>query len=223
MKKLSLLVGGLVLSTAVMAQKPTDGAPMSLEGGLGFTASTLNFVAPQIRFRYFVSENIAVRLTVALANSKTTENYYENADGTGGTGTYENKIGNTQFGIGAEYHFAGTEKLSPYAGVNIMFGMGGQVQTWDNAAAGSYSANTARTRTAKTGMFGVALVGGMDYYFAENFYIGAEVGLMFGSSKDKEVTDEVTAPVTATTVTGEVKTTALTTNFTGAFRLGWRF
>jgi hypothetical protein len=38
MKKLSLLLGGIILSTAVMAQKPTEGNPFSIEGQMGLTA-----------------------------------------------------------------------------------------------------------------------------------------------------------------------------------------
>ena len=97
MKKLSLLLGGMILTTAVMAQKPTEGAPMTLEGnvaglaafGFGNSAptnlngttnggTTPSIVAPGLRFRYFATENIAIRLSLGFSSNKTTTNFYEN-------------------------------------------------------------------------------------------------------------------------------------------------
>nr|WP_294861531.1 outer membrane beta-barrel protein [uncultured Fluviicola sp.] len=233
MKKLSLLLGGIILSTAVMAQKPTEGNPLSVEGQIGLSGlgggTNLNFTAPALRLRYFVTSNIAVRLTVGLDNAKTTLNAYEFADGTGNSGTYETKRSNTNIAVGAEYHFEGTARLSPYVGLDIKFGMGGMKETGDNAGliAGNavYALNYAEKFTAKTSMFGVNLVAGTDFYFAENFYVGLELGLGFGATTAKDGTREVTVSgsPTVTTVTPEVKSSTFSNNFITNFRLGWRF
>lgn len=232
MKKLSLLLGGVVLSTMVMAQKPTEGAPLSLEGQLGLNSlgggTELKFNAPALRLRYFVTDNIAVRLTVGLNNSKETFNAYENADGTGATGTYEIKQSMNTFAIGGEYHFTGTERLSPYAGLDIAFGMGAMKESGAEASFNGtdavYALDYTEDFTAKTSMFGVNLVAGTDYYFAQNFYIGLELGLGFQAVTSKEATREITAGgITATGVTPEYKTGFFGNNFIGNFRLGWRF
>lgn len=244
MKKLSLLLGGMILSTAVMAQKPTEGAPMSLEGtvtglaAFGFgngSATNLNpasapgvpaIVAPGLRFRYFVTENIAVRLSLGFSSSKRTQNFFENEiDNSGNSGTYVTKLGTTTIGIGGEYHFKGTEKLSPYAGLDINFGMGKATtegQQTDGAAwiATDYSEKSEQ----KTGGFGIGLVAGTDYYFAENFYLGVELGLGFNSYTLKEGTTSTTvAGVTVENKGNEIKQSGFSNNVMGMFRLGWRF
>lgn len=234
MKKLSLLLGGVILSTVVMAQKPTEGAPLSLEGQLGLSAgpaggSNLSFTAPAIRLRYFVIPNLAVRLTVGLDNQKRTLNAYEFADGTGNSGTYEFKSSRTNLALGAEYHFTGTERLSPYAGLDIQFGMGADKEDGSNAimVAGdaAYFMNRTETYTAKASYFGVNLVAGTDFYFAQNFYVGLELGLGFRAGTVKDATREIVAPPAApvTTVTPEVKASTFSNNFIGNLRLGWRF
>ncbi|MDR0803040.1 outer membrane beta-barrel protein [Fluviicola sp.] len=245
MKKLSLLLGGVILSTAVMAQKPTEGAPMSLEGTIsglanfGFNNSsvtnlngttngntTASIVTPGLRFRYFVTDNIAVRLSLGFNSAKRTENFYQNEnDNSGGSGTYVTKLGTTTIGIGAEYHFKGTGRLSPYAGLDINFGMG-KFSTDGKQTDGNtwVSADYAEKSVQKTGGFGIGLVGGTDYYFVENFYLGVELGLGFNSYTMKAGTSSVTiAGVTAEVKGNEMKQSGFANNVFGQFRLGWRF
>lgn len=245
MKKLSLLLGGVILSTAVMAQQPTEGAPMSLEGtvsglsAFGFgnaSATNLNgttnggttpsIVAPGLRFRYFVTDEIAVRLSLGFSSSKRTENFFENeVDNSGNSGTYVTKLGTTTIGIGGEYHFKGTEKLSPYAGLDINFGMGkftteGTQTDGNNWIATNYSEKSEQ----KTGGFGIGLVAGTDYYFVENFYLGVELGLGFNSYTMKAGSASVTsAGVTVENKGNEMKQSGFSNNVMGMFRLGWRF
>src|SRR3989344_1955853 len=157
MKKLSLLVGGLILSTAVMAQKPDASVHNTLEGLINWNASTLSFTSPSIRYRYFVQDNIAVRVTLGVHNSSSTDNFTESSE-------------------------------------------------------------------AKTSMFGVNLVAGTDYYFAENFYLGLELGLGWTSMTWKEGEATTTfGGTTTTSVTPEAKASDLNTGAVGSFRLGWRF
>ncbi len=237
MKKLSLLLGGVILSATVMAQKPTEGAPMSLEGQIGLLSGTTNntvlqFTAPSIRFRYFVLNNLAIRATVGIENDKKTDTYYELPGFTGGTGTVIDRNNEWKGAIGAEYHFAGTSRLSPYAGLEFRFGGGNIRQTGDNVlvVAGppvtvGYSSGDKFEAEAKTSNFGVGLVAGTDFYFAENFYLGLEVGLGWKATTEKQDTYSVT--VSGVTTSGKSdglsKTSNLTTNASALFRLGWRF
>lgn len=245
MKKLSLLLGGMILTTAVMAQKPTEGAPMTLEGNVaglaafGFgnsSATNLNgttnagttpsIVAPGLRFRYFATENIAVRLSLGFSSSKTTNNFYQNEiDNSGGAGTYVSRIGTTTIGIGGEYHFKGTEKLSPYAGLDINFGMGKATTEGDQSNGATWvAADYSEKSEQKTAGFGVGLIAGTDYYFVENFYLGVELGLGFNSYTMKEGTASVTTGGVTTEAKGnEMKISGFSNNVMGMFRLGWRF
>lgn len=229
MKKLAILVGAIALTGSTFAQKATTDSPFSLEGQLGFNASTLSFNAPAIRFRYFVADNIATRLTLGIANTSQTKNVFENElDNSGASGSSVTKNGGFNVAIGGEYHFAGTDRLSPYAGLDIVIGSGSQTAEWSNyneaATVGFYQADYSRAIEAKTSAFGVNLVAGADYYFAENFYLGMELGLGFGATTVKEGTDaETTGGVTVTTTSNEAKSSSFGNNFIGNFRLGWRF
>lgn len=231
MKKLSLLLGGVILSTAVMAQKPTEGAPMSLEGQVGLQSGVaggniLQFTAPSIRFRYFVMNNLAIRATLGIDNAKQTKTYYENADFSGATGTVASSVNGWRGAIGAEYHFTGTNRLSPYAGLDIRFGGGNTREVGKNVTtAPAYSGTDKYETNAKYGTFGVGLVAGTDFYFAENFYLGLELGLGWASTTNKQDSYSVTTGGTTTTgkSDGLDKTSVLSTNATALFRLGWRF
>jgi outer membrane protein W len=229
MKKLAILVGAIALTGSTFAQKATTDAPFSLEGQLGFNASTLSFNAPAIRARYFVSDNIAVRLTFGMMKTSETFNYFETENtNTGATGTEINKAGGWGLALGGEYHFAGTDRLSPYAGLDISFGGGTSTNAWSNYDGAGYNADYKRDIEAKTSSLGVNLVAGTDYYFAENFYIGMELGIGFGSTTVKEGTDVSSDIIAGSTVTventsNEEKYSTLGNNFIGNFRLGWRF
>ena len=225
MKKLAILVGAIALTGSTFAQKATTDSPFSLEGQLGFNASTLSFNAPAIRFRYFVADNIAARLTLGIANSSETFNYYETEDmNTGASGTEVNKDGGWNVAIGGEYHFAGTDRLSPYGGLDILVGGGKSTADWTNYDGFGYTADYTRAIEAKTSAFGVNLVAGADYYFAENFYLGMELGLGFVSETVKAGTDVETIGGVSTTITSnEEKYSGFGNNFIGNFRLGWRF
>ena len=225
MKKLSLLVGGLALSTLALAQKPSADVPFSLEGQLGWNASTLSFQAPSLRFRYFLQDNLAIRATISVDNEKTVDNYFENEqDNAGATGEYTTKSGAWGLALGAEYHFDGTDKLSPYVGLDIKFGGGSTAEDGTNSDGTSYVADYTYTEEYKGSMIGVNLVAGTDYYFAENFYVGLELGLGWNSWTDKEGSwTETSGGTTLTGKSNEGKYSEMGNNVVGQFRLGWRF
>ncbi|TNF46310.1 MAG: hypothetical protein EP305_11495 [Bacteroidetes bacterium] len=225
MKKLAILVGAIALTGSTFAQKATTDAPMSLEGQFGYNASTMSWSAPSIRFRYFAADNIAGRLTLGINNTSETFNYYEteNTNG-GGSGTEVNKSSMTMIGIGGEYHFAGTDRMSPYGGLDIMIGMGNSTAEWSNYDGSGYNSDFTASIDAPVSSFGVNLVAGTDYYFAENFYLGLELGLGMSSMTVKEGTTTATSGgVTISDVSNVEKYSSFGNNFISQFRLGWRF
>ena len=74
------------------------------------------------------------------------------------------KIG---LGFGVEKHFAGTDRLSPYVGGDLLVGFNSS-----KVEQGSYE-----EKGPNGFRLGVRGVFGADYYFAKNLYLGVEAGL----------------------------------------------
>jgi len=153
------------------------------------------------------------------------------------SGSYMEKMSAWSVGVGGEYHFAGTEKLSPYGGLDIKFGGGNKTTEGSNGTGtynpltgelmgGAFMADHSEASEAKSSSMGVNLVGGVDYYFAESFYLGLELGWGFSSttwkSGESSATDGIPA-VIVKNVTNESKESGMSNNAVAAFRLGWRF
>lgn len=225
MKKLAVLVGAVVLTSSVFAQRPVDSNPFSLEGGLSLNATSNTFNAPMLKLRYFATENIAARLGIQYNSSKTVDNYYGiGADGfesvdSIGTQTVKNSL--TWISLGGSYHFSQLEKLSPYVALDVMIGMGSENEEWSNFDGLGYAKGSNATITSKGSGFGVGIGAGFDYYFAENVFMGAELGFAYMSTKDKG--GENTSGSTTVTVHPAGNGSSFGNSATAAIRLGWRF
>ncbi|MFY7669340.1 MAG: hypothetical protein ACOVQG_11370 [Crocinitomicaceae bacterium] len=224
MKKIMIFVGALSLSGTMFAQKATKENPFSLEGQLSYNAASLSFNAPSLRMRYFLADDLAARVSLSLNNSSTKDYYYENDNNAGGEGTEINKISMTTIALGAEKHFKGTDKLSPYVGADLVYGMGNTSAKWDKFDGADYAADVTATVKSPSSMMGLNLVAGTDYYFAENFYLGLELGLGLSSTSNKAKETVVNvAGTSTTTLLAPSKSSSFGNNFIGNFRLGWRF
>jgi outer membrane protein W len=186
MKKLMILVSAVALSGTMFAQKAGSDNPFSLEGAMNVSKEGVSWAAPELRMRYFIQDNLALRLTLGRdAVSTTSEVPSTTYDSTGteiitiSEVTTKNSIMN--LGLAAEYHLAGTDRMSPYftAGFNV--------------------GNDTRTEISS---FGLNLGAGIDYYVAENIYLGLELGFNYNSADGTK-----------------------TSGFAGgsAVRMGWRF
>ena len=225
MKKLAVLVGAVVLTSSVFAQRPVDSNPFSLEGGLSLNTTSNTFNAPMLKLRYFATENIAARLGIQYNSSKTVDNYYgigtdlnESADS---LGTETTKNSSTWISLGGSYHFSQLEKLSPYVALDVMIGMGSENIESSNYDGTGYSNGANSTEVSKNSGFGVGIGAGFDYYFAENVFMGAELGFSFMSTKDKG--GENTSGSTTVTVHPSGNASSFGNSATAAIRLGWRF
>jgi outer membrane protein W len=182
-----------------------------------------------LKLRYFAMDNFAVRLGLQMDNSKTVDNYYgfdaqgdETADSLG-TVTTRDRL--TWISVGGSYHFSQMDRLSPYVALDVMIGTGSTKIDEVDSDGNSYNPGLTTTSTYKESGLGLKVAGGFDYYFAENVFIGAEVGLMFLSEKDKGGEESTTFGSSTTTVS--VLPLGSETSFgnsaTAAIRLGWRF
>lgn len=206
-----------------MAQKPVDGYNHSLETGLNLDGTTMT--SPELRYRYFFKPNMAVRVGLGIMSSKTTNNFYENPDFTGGTGSQEMKSFGWSFMPGFEYHLEGTEQLSPYLGAALMIGGGSSSENWENFNGVSYSEDvTSAEINNPYSSFGFGILGGCDFYFAENIFIGAEVGFGSSSTTNKEGDYSITSGGTTTsgTTNAESKNGGASFGANGSIRVGWR-
>ncbi len=185
MKKTIICAALVCLAGFTYAQKPTAGdVTGDVELRLQTGGDYVKVLSPNLNARYFLKDDMALRLSLGVSTSSTSQDYTENADGTGGTGTVETSGSNFGIGVGIEKHFAGTDKLSPYVGAGISFSTGSSSETWTNAeqnTSGSYgyaAATTAKFDDSNSS-FGIAVNAGADYYFTNSIYLGIEVGFGF--------------------------------------------
>ena len=186
MKKLMILVSAVALSGTMFAQKAGSDNPYSLEGAMNVSKEGVSWAAPNLRMRYFIKDNLALRLTLgrdAVSETSTETNTTYDSTGTATVTTSEVTTKNSimNFGLAAEYHLAGTDRMSPYFTAGFKVG------------------NDTRTEIST---FGLNVGAGIDYYVAENIYVGLELGFNYNSADGTK-----------------------TSGFAGgsAVRMGWRF
>jgi hypothetical protein len=218
-----LLVGG------IWAQKPTGGtvtAEVGLQGAINNIA-----IAPigGARLRYFLGDNLAARLSLNLQSQSQTNRVFENPDGTGGEGEEKNTFFLFGFRPGVEYHFAGGEKLSTFAGAQLILDIT-SAKTTRNNYSGGYFPNFTETVDGQSNLgakgttFGLGLYSGFDWYFTEKVYLGIEWGLNFASTSNSDVTITTSAGGTTTIrKTAGSKAGGLAVFSVGILRLGYQF
>lgn len=233
MKKMILSLAMVAMGVAAFAQKPAAG-DKTLETQLLFQTGTapISLFTPNIRARYFLADDLAVRVSFVFESDKTTANFNENADGTGGKGEAVAKSSAFTFAPGIEKHFAGTEKFSPYIGATIPLVFQGASEEWKNSTNGTTftngtnatidGANSAGFRAGSS--IGVNLVFGGDYYFTDAIYLGAEFqwGWATTTLKESTTTVKTTGLPDAKTINPEDKQSGFGIA-TAGIRLGWKF
>jgi len=234
----------LACVTGAFAQKQTGGEK-NLEVQFAPFSSTPMSISG-VRFRMFTSETSAFRLNVSLGGGKVTTATDQKDSVVANSPTLYNYQSHMDFTIrpGYEMHFAGTDRLSPYVGAEVVFGLHSQKQEQEfyssptTTNTSSASDNTTWTATVKNGqtVFGANAVAGVDYYFADNIYLGAEILFGVMHTSEHATTTEVDNTAAYNVSTGQspnasVKfpdhvnggTTNWGTNVQGTIRLGWLF
>ena len=177
-----------------------------------------------IKYRSFSSETSAFRVTVfvGLQSDKGIDQVFDNADA---LIDLTNKNGQFNISVrpGIEKHFTGTDKLSPYVGGELLLGFSSEKQTDD-----LYDEDEDKVyeSTQKDGSltFGLNAVAGVDYYFAQNIYLGAEFGFGFAFDKMSDTKDDNTqknGPPSTSVPNGS--SISVGPNAVGQIRLGWLF
>lgn len=195
MKKL-LVASAIALFATVSAQeyKPTTGdvtVDLGVSGGLGNTSIGLADGGAAFKVRYFKTDKLAYRFTMVLANNNDTDNPSNTVV------TKDNDFA-LALGVGAEKHFAGTDRLSPYIGGDILIGYASQNTKTTNSPVGG-PVSVSEVKGPNTFGAGVRGVFGADYYFAKRVFLGVEAGLslMYSSEGDTTIKNTGVADVTS--------------------------
>ncbi|RMF48509.1 MAG: hypothetical protein D6750_07645 [Bacteroidetes bacterium] len=212
------------------AQKPTGGT-VTGEVALNGAINSINIGLVQgARVRYFLGDNLAVRVGLGLDARSHTNKAYKNSDGTGGVGQEKETYSNFQLLPGVEYHFEGGEKLSTFAGGYLLVGFESAKTVRTNYSVGGYSPNFSETVEGQSSLgrkgttFGLGLYSGFDWYFVEKLYLGVEWGLLFSATSQGDVvTTTSTGGSTTVTKTAGGKGSQFGVQALGALRLGYQF
>jgi hypothetical protein len=168
--------------------------------------------ASTLKYRKFLDEDLAFRLSLTFSNNATTNVGWRDA-GFGfmvpaieGALSAEDPVSpelhdsytTFAFGLapGIEKHFDGTDRLSPYIGVEVSYGV--MNRSYDQEYWGSNDLDNigqqekyivwTQTLAQSTSTVGLNLLSGFDFYLSDALYIGAEAGLGFYSSSVKDMT-----------------------------------
>ena len=172
-----------------------------------------------IKYRSFTSASNAWRATVSFGLNTTTS-YSEMGDE-----ELESSLSEFDFNIapGYEWHFAGTDRLSPYCGAEIGIGLG-SVSSVTETFNGPEDIVELET-SASFFEAGAGVFTGFDFYIADNLYLGAEInfGVTIVSQGDTTTEfideegniDEMTTPGSSNFSIGE--------DVVGAIRVGFLF
>lgn len=197
MKKLILSAAFVALGVAAFAQKPAAG-DMTLETQLSLNmAGPIGFSTPEIRYRYFLNDGMAARVRLGLNMQNNSRDIDNGAPTNKETGSIKTSDFDFNLGVGIEKHLAGTEKLSPYFGAELILGLNGAQQTTAEGSddGNGFTAKNDKYETSGGGQFSFGLGGvfGADYHFTNSLYVGGEMGWGLGFSSTSEQTAKVTS------------------------------
>ena len=190
---------------------PLGGSPIGING---------------IKYRKFSDATTAMRATVFLGfGSTTTKGLGGGTDGKG-----ELKTTNSNFSIsiqpGIEKHFVGTDRLSPYYGAEAMIGFGTRSQKNDRIYGTDESVKSVKTSSQGNLGIGVNAFAGMDFYFADNIYLGAELGFGIAYNMEMDTKYESMNPIDGKITSGDSpggSAIHVGPTVVGAIRLGFLF
>ncbi|MDR0263096.1 MAG: hypothetical protein LBJ04_07690 [Sphingobacterium sp.] len=244
----ALMLGAV---SAVFAQTPTEQGQESLKSKKGSFVTELNFnpfkgnlslnnSLNQIKGRYFLKDNLALRLGIGI-------NVIDSAASYGspyGTNSYFNtnnrKATGVDFNLGLEKHFNGSRRLSPYIGFDLSYGT---KKTKQELTTTAYTMNIKHAwmeviyQQTNNGYysslqlvpngytrFGAYAVAGFDFYVSKGLFVGYEFNLGYLSTKYKkpEFTITGTDPGYGSYIS-ENKTKTFKSSLVNGVRVGYAF
>lgn len=219
-----LAAAAVCLGSAAYAQKPTAGS-VTTEVNLNLTTgNTTDLIGGGLSFRYFLNETGALTLGFGILSDKSEETFTENSDGTGSTGTQTISTSTIVFRPGYQKHFAGSDKVSPYIGVELPIALNSDKEEWSNFDGTEYADDFSKEIKGGSTSFGLNLVGGADFWFTDGMFVGVQVAWGYSSSKQKDTETTTETPVDSETTTRPGgKSGGLSAGTTGGLRFGFKF
>ena len=177
--------------------KPSKGT-VTTEVGLTGGLNNANFNLSTLKFRYFLKENVGLRMGLGIQNE--TDEAINNANPSN-TITTTDKNSRFQINLGVEKHFEGSDRLSTFVGGDLVISLANQS---NEVVQQNGNFNKSRGGGNAGSAFGVQLLTGADYYIAKKVYLGVEAGLSILTGKGKDVITEtrVGNVTTSSTSTG---------------------
>ena len=130
-------------------------------GTFGIGAPSVNGMMSGVGAKWFVANDIALRVLLGLSSSQTPSLLADTNKALTTTG-----IG---IGVGGEYHFRPFYSTSPYVGGQVGF----------TSISSDVDVNRGVIESDKTTSFSVTAIAGFDWFFTRVLAIGAEMGLGF--------------------------------------------
>jgi hypothetical protein len=225
MKKPLLTIATCLMVSGIFAQKPEKGTVTS-ELGLSLSSGYSSINTFGINGRYFVKSDLALVLGIGASYSNDVNNFAENTDGTGDEGSFTTKSRYTELALGIQQHFTGTDRLSPFFGVDVALGSESNIQKGDNANQSGYIKNYSYDKEYKTAQLGLRLNLGFDYWITEGIYMGATyrpLSLVLQKQDDITTTAGSNGGSVKTVTPGGTFASLSTFGEVGSIRVGWRF
>jgi hypothetical protein len=198
---------------------------------------SLNNSLNQIKFRYFVSPSVAVRLGFNVSRIDSSIN----VNNPYGTNSYFNNDQKKSTTVGANFgvekHFIGTRRLSPYIGADLSITAKSSSEvtsnnqsttTVTNAWYYTYYSNGTTVTTVQQPAYtryGLNLFTGFDFYIARHFFFGYEFNYNISKTDWKEVSVVTTPSNGVNGGNASVKNTNTTfgPSLMNGIRLGYAF
>ncbi|MGN6638490.1 MAG: hypothetical protein ACTHJ8_06230 [Mucilaginibacter sp.] len=248
MKKTILIMAGMFAAVAGFAQTAkVDSANNLKPNAQTFTTElnvnpfngqlNLNNSLNQIKFRYFTTPTVALRVGFNISRIDSVNNV-DNPYGTNSYFSDDDKHATTiGINLGIEKHFAGTRRLSPYIGADLSI---------TDKFSGETTSNNQTTTTVTNGWnytyisngvvyaqsqqnaytrIGVNLFTGFDFYIAKHFFFGYEIDYSIANTSWKEVSVTTTPSSGTSTSGGSTKNSNFTfgPSLMNGIRLGYSF
>ena len=158
------------------------GGDVTLEANVNILGNnvTLSNSLNQVRLRYFLSDEMAARLGAHLSFNTNIP-------------APDTKTRAVEFSIapGIEKHFAGTNRLSPYLGAELVLGLRSAHSEFDGPGSSGVEVKGSFSPTDNTnrGFFlvGLGAVGGFDFYVAKHLYVGYELSMELSNRSFSEI------------------------------------
>ena len=193
MKKTILLLVAVAFGFTSFAQKPSEGNLLT-EANFSLNEWNNEFSLPSLRFRYFLADDLAIRVDLSLSGNSEENNFGT----TDASGMQEISSSDFSMRIGAEKHWGGNEKFSPFASAMLGFGSNSSTETWTNYDGNGYADGVNAEVESGGSSFGILLGLGADYWITKSFYMGTELGWGWISNTEDDGTTKINGNTTTT-------------------------